>query len=403
MRIQGPTPATGDYLSRLVELAGSTEQFLSVYVSTNPAEITTEGIRLRINALLDQQSQRLAGTALEKPFSEERKVVEEFTRGIRPGSPGLVIISSTQAGEGHAVWLPDLLEEHVRFGPGADVLPLIDVLDDYEPVAVAIVERDKARLMVFAWGALELSQHLDTPLPDRDTTRGRVSPRLQRADLTREAGGGGALGFERHMQTHIEDHLRRVIHELEVLQQGYTFNRLFLAGPADALAMLKRHLSEPLKGMVVGDLTVDSRSSDQEVQALVMEAARRIERQNESDLVEEIITRSEKEQGAVSGTASTLWALFRRQLHTLVLAGGMRENGNHCPNCDLLLPIEDIVCPQCDQKTVEVDLWEELPRFAMKQGTPVEVVHGDAASALWHHEGMGGRLKSAGRLPSGGG
>lgn len=393
MKINEPGQATIDGLKRLIQLAISTDLFLSVYVPTEPSDISTEGVRLRISAILDELSQRVAGTPLEQPFGDERKVVEEFSRSIRPGGAGLAIMSSLPAQEWDAVWLPGQVEEHARFGAGAYVLPLIDVIDELEPVAVVMVERDKARLMVFAGGRAEKVQHVETPLPERDSTTGRVSPRLQRADLTREAGGGGASRFEQHMLAHVENHLDRVNQELEGMYRDYSFHRLFLAGPTDTVAMFKPHLSRELQGRLVGELTIDAHASDHEIGQRVLQAAREAERKEEVELVQEIITRAEKEQDAVAGMASTLWALNRHQVHLLALAGGISPSGKSCSTCEILLPPEDIMCPQCDRKTQPVILWEELPGLALRRGIPVEVVHGEAATALWHYEGIGGTLK----------
>jgi hypothetical protein len=38
-------------------------------------------------------------------------------------------------------------------------------------------------------------------------------------------------------------------------------------------------------------------------------------------------------------------------------------------------------------------LWEELPGFALRRDIRLEVVHGEAASMLWHYQSMGGLLK----------
>jgi SAM-dependent methyltransferase len=385
-------PAKED-LNRIIQLSQSPHGFLSVYLPTDPAETSTEGIRLRVSAMLDQLATDLAGTPLEHPFAEERKLVEEYARSLRPGGRGLAIISSLPAQEWDALWLPDPVEEHVRYGRGAYVLPLMDLLDEWEPVALAMVEKDRARLMVIARGRTEEVQHLETPLPERDSTRGRVSPRLQRSGLTREAGGGGAAGFQRHLMTHVENHLKRVHQELEEFHRRYSFRRLFLAGPRDTVALFRAHLSHELQVRLAGELNIDAYASDQAIVHQVRRAAREVERQEEVELVQEIITRAEKDQGAVTGTAPSLWAVNRHEMHLLVLAGESSGQASYCPNCDILLPPEDIVCPQCDAKPQPVDLWEELPGFTIRRSTPLEIVHGEAASLLWHHQSIGGLLK----------
>ncbi len=130
-----PVEATAEYLKRLVDRARSPHLFLSVYMPEGQEVTTTEALRLRLAALLDGVEEGLEGTSWEEPFQAERTLVEDYALTLRPGGPGLAVLSSREAREWHALWLPMRVEEHVRFGCGAYVLPLLDVLDEFEPVA----------------------------------------------------------------------------------------------------------------------------------------------------------------------------------------------------------------------------------------------------------------------------
>jgi peptide chain release factor subunit 1 len=397
METTAPDRATTEGLKKVIQLARSPQLFLSIYLPTNPKETSTEGVRLRIETMLAELAESVAGTPWERPFAEERKVVEEYTRSIRPGGPGLAIISSLQAQEWEALWLPDPVEEHARFGTGAYVLPLMDVLDEWEPVSLAMVEKDKARLMVFAGGQIEEVKHLEAEVPGQHRAGGGTATHyqsgIQAYPAQHLAGGGASAGFQRHIQVHVDRLFNEVVQELEDLHRQHGFRRLFIAGPSESVAQFRSHLPNPLKELLAGDLSIDAHASDQEITGQVLQTARKAERQEEVELVQELITRAEKDQGAVTGTAPSLWAINHHQMHLLVLAGESSGLGGYCANCEILLPPEDIVCPQCDKKPQRVDLWEELPGFALRRGVRLEVVHGEAASLLWHYQSIGGLLK----------
>jgi peptide chain release factor subunit 1 len=392
-----PVQATKDVLKRVIQLSQAPQLFLTIYLPTDPAETSTEGIRLRIAAMLDNLASGLAGTSLEEPFGKERKVVEEYTRSIQPGASGLAIVSSLPAQEWEARWLPDPVEEHARFGTGAYVLPLMDLLDEWEPVGLAMVEKDKARLMVFAGGQIAEVKHLEAEVPGQHRAGGGTATHYQRSVQAypgqHQAGGGASARFQRHIQVHVDRLFDEVVQELEDFHRRHSFRRLFIAGPSESVAQFRSHLPNPLKELLAGELAIDAHARDQQIMGQVLQAAREAERQEEMELVQEIITRAEKDQGAVTGTAPSLWAINRHQMHLLALAGESRGLGGYCANCELLLPPEDIVCPQCDQKPQQVDLWEELPGFALRRGIRLEVVHGEAASMLWHYQSIGGLLK----------
>lgn len=375
-----PAEATAEYLKRLIDLGRSSHLFLSVYMPDGREVTATKALRIRLKNLLDKIEMDLDGTSWAEPFQAERKLVEEYMLTLRPGGRGLAILSSQEAQEWHALWLPDTVEEHVRFGRGAFVLPLVDVLDEFEPVGAVVLGRNRARVMVLHAGAIVKEvRHISTDVPGRHSRGGWA--------------GYSAKNYERHILVHEREHLKRVLADLEALHRTYNFQRLFILGPEETRADFKPLLPNQLSSILAGEMPVDARATDHEVAKLVQEAARGVERQKEKELVDQVVTLSEKQRGAVAGLEPTLWALDSHELHLLVLATDVQWDGHYCQTCDLLLPGEDILCPRCSQRTLKVDLWEELPGYALRHGVKVEIVHGEAASALWPYEGIGGLLK----------
>ena len=103
MKTSAPVQATIDTLQAAINFASSSHLFLSIYLSSSAGEITTEGIRLKLTAMLDELSQNPSGTPWQESLREERKAVEGYVRSLRPGGPGLVILSSSQTKMGGAV------------------------------------------------------------------------------------------------------------------------------------------------------------------------------------------------------------------------------------------------------------------------------------------------------------
>jgi peptide subunit release factor 1 (eRF1) len=357
-----------------------------------------DGLRLRLAARLNEVAQDLAGTPWSRPFQEERARVESFAKSLRPGGRCLALLSSQEAGEWTAIWLPSVMPGHVRFGRGAYVLPLMDVLDEWEPAALVEVHKDKARIMVLAAGRIEETQEFQADVPGRHRagggapTRyrpgGTVAPGAQHA-----AGGGAGARFDRHIEVHIDDLLKAVAQGLNDAHHRLNFRRFFLAGPVEARALFRPHLTHEMEARLMGDLSVDPRATGAAIAGQVAQATQEAERRQELELVQETITRAEKRQGAVAGVAATLGAINDRQVRLLLLSGETEQMGRHCDACALVLPAEDIMCPRCDAKTRKVNLWEELPGVALGQDIALEVVHGQAASDLRAYEGIGGLLK----------
>jgi peptide subunit release factor 1 (eRF1) len=138
---------------------------------------------------------------------------------------------------------------------------------------------------------------------------------------------------------------------------------------------------------------MDAHASDHTLLEALLEWNREAERIQERNLVEGIITGSQKGQNAVAGLDTTLWALNRNELHLLILSGEFDRDGQHCANCDILLPMDHMLCPQCDQKLTRIDLREELTGYALRKGVELEVVHGDGAELLRAYDSIGGTLR----------
>ena len=401
MQATALTRATTQDLQDLVAFGKSVDLYLTAFVGTEPSETTTEGARLRLLALLDDIEHNVADTPWERPFAQERRKVEDFIKSLRPGGPALVIATSTDADEERVYWLPTSVEDHARFGPGAYVLPILDLLDELEPIGVVVVARDEARIMTVSAGSIEDDGEVTSDIHGMHRDEGGFSQGYSRV-LPGVHGGGGTSGMEgetrgRHIWQDVYQHFDEVVDELAKMHARHGFRRFFVAGPVETRTRFKEILPAALQRIVTGEFSPDSRASDIEIRDMAISQSADVERQEESDLVEDIVTRAKKEDRAVIGLSDTLWALNRGTVHRLAMVKKTDWDGRYCQNCDILLPPEDLLCPQCTLDIQDVRLWEEVPAYAIRRGAEVEIVHGDAASTLGRYDGLGATLRYATR------
>jgi peptide chain release factor subunit 1 len=389
-----PATATGSDIKSVIALANSPSLFLSVFLSTDPSRTTTEQVRLRLASMLNDEQRSLSGTPLEEPFKAERDAVESYIRLLRPGAKGLAIVTSTQAQESHALWIPYELDDDVRFGPGAHVLPLMDVIDEFQPVALAMVERDKARVMIIEAGRVVDEAYFEAEIEGKHRAGGGYNTGFRNSPDATTAGGGASSRRQRRILVHVDQHLKAVAQELVSIRRSQPFERLLIAGPTETRTLFKPNLPVELSAILAGEFAVDARATDQQVRDQALSLARDVERSAETALAHEIVTRAEKRQGAVTGLNDTLWAMNRGELHILALATKAGMNGNRCEYCALLLPPETSTCPQCGNAAVKVDLMKEIGAFALGRGVKMEIMHGDAAALLKQFDGMGGLTKA---------
>ncbi|MBM3924587.1 MAG: hypothetical protein FJ320_01150 [SAR202 cluster bacterium] len=392
---QYPINATRENLRDLLPLIHSQELFLSAYLDTTRSEHTAKEARLRLASMLDQISADVEDTHLEKPFKAEREVVESYLEGLAPGSDGLLILSASGGSQWRALWLPSQpSRERARFGRGVFALPIMETLDEWEPVAFIGISKDKARLLVAAAGRIGEARRLASSVPGSHKAVGGSATYRGPGGSKKEGGGGAGLRHERHIDVHMEGHFKSVIDELTAVQRTQPFRRLFLAGPIESLTKFKEAMPKVFKDMVVGELPAPGYASDNDVLSMLRDEAQRVEREQEEALVQDLINRAEKGGNAVAGVAPILGALNLRTVHLLVMDADTEHQGRQCLTCDLLLPPENARCPQCAQKTRPVDLLEEAPNAVAGQGTRLELVRGQAAAALTNYQGIAAMLKA---------
>jgi len=362
-------------MKALAALADSRETFLTVYLNTQ-GETVPADVQARLADLLWKAQQQYAGGRWEATAKLERGRVLPVAHAVRPVGPGLVIVSSEGAKVLESHSLPGGVEDRVRVGLGVDALQLLDLIDEHEPIAVAFVENDKARLLLVAAGRVIEAEHFESDVPGKEN-----------------AGGWRHNSYDRHRLDHVHRHLKRVAEALEAFHGRHGFRRLVLGGPPEPLSAFKKELGKAVAGLVTQDIGMDAHASDAQIAAHVGPAAEHVERTAEVQVVNDLVVAAEKGQGAVLGTAPTLAALHDRELHSCVIDPHAELQGALCPACDRLLPAEAIRCPDCGGAVERVDLRGELPRHLQNRQVALELVHGDAASAMWGHGSIGGLLK----------
>ena len=361
-------------LERLIAQDGSTDPFVSLYLNTERESIP-RNLRERAIAALDGAAAN--GGAAGDVLRTERPRLEPLLEGLHPMGPGLGIFASEAGGVLEALWLPVPVHDHLRVGAGLYALPLMDQLDELEPVALAFVEKDKARLLVADAGRLAEAEHTHAGGGGEHRRSGRQSARQ----------------FQGRSAQRAEDFAREVAAELEALRKEHPFRRLFLSGPKEPVTLLRKHLTAEQAGQVAGELALDAHASDAAMVEALIPHAREAERAAERTLVEGLVTAAAKKQNAVMGLTDTLAAFGEHKVSQVVLASDQPLDGHRCTACGLLTGRLSPRCIRCGGATEEVDLREVLPPVVRQSAVAVEVVHGDAASALREHGGLAGLLK----------
>ncbi len=350
---------------------------LSVYLNLTPDRQIGRTYEVAFADLVKQLAPQLddrAREALEREASRVRAYLETQS----PQGKGLALFSCTPRGFWQAVPLPVVVAESVHLGRRPYVRPLLDVLDEHERYAVALVDKEKARLFTVYLGEIEEERDLADFVPGKH-----------------DQGGWSQANYQRHHEAHVYWHLKRVADELSVLLRHRPFDRLVIAGPEEVAGELRRLLPRSLRARLVACIPAEIFAGEQEILERTLETEREAERAAEEQLVAELFETAAAGGPATHGVAPTLEAIWLGRVHKLVVADGLRLPGSECPGCGRLVPDCPPNCPACGATpTPLADVAERAIERTLDEAGTVEVVHGPPARRLSEEgEGLGALLR----------
>jgi peptide chain release factor subunit 1 len=272
------------------------------------------------------------------------------------GTRGLALFSCSGAGLSQQVTLSRPIRDRVTVGPSPYLLPLEAQLELAETFCTALVDREKARVLISSLGEIEEVSHLLDEVPGRHDQGGWAQARLQR-----------------HVEDHVLRHLKHVADVLLHVQQRQGFDHLVLAGAEETLAELEKELHDYVRRRILAHVSMPVTAPADQVLDRAVALESELEQRRERQIVERVISEASAGTGrAVLGLDQTLAALEASRVEVLVVSDDLRASGVRCPSCGHLAR-SGRRCELCRSATVSVpDLAEEAVERALRQRCRVE-------------------------------
>lgn len=320
----------------------------------------------------EQQLSQMVRQAKEKANGQSVAITPDLDRieaHVRAGFDrshvrGLAIFSCAGDGLWKVVELPVSVRNQLVVNHTPHVRQLEFVLDEYERFAVLLVDRQRARVLVFELGALtDKSEFLDA-LPRQE-----------------DEGGDSDRGRPDKLRDHVDEvvhrHLKRAAQAVFALYQEKGFDHLIIGASDEIAKAVEKELHRYLRDRVAARVHVPVVASDAEICAAVLPVEEQVERAKEAALVEKLRAAAAAGTG-VAGLKDTLQAVVERRVDTLVVSDGYEAPGWRCHGCDYVGKLGR-TCPVCGKEMAQVDdVVEEAIEVALGQSCRVEICRGNA-------------------------
>ena len=333
---------------------------LSVYLNVDPTEHTTDEYKLALRQMLKQAE----GAAAPRDLAAvERFFDHEYDWSGR----GVVAFSGAAEGFWRTYSLAVPVTSGVTVARKPYIWPLAALVDAYGSYAVAQVDRQGVRLLLFEMGELQVSD-------------GYVGEEVRKLKKGRGSSGGpgrrgGAPISSRREEEVAQRNIREAVKATERFYRTHKPQRLIIAGAEPTAVQFREALPKSLQDKVIGSFSADMNASETEIRKQSLEILLQVEKEREAALVEAVFTAAAKGRGGVIRLADTLGAAHEGRIQTLVIARDYHQPGYQCRNCAYITDHALEVCPFCGGEFAEIpDATEALVTKVIEDGGKVEVV-----------------------------
>ena len=346
-------------LQELVEFQSEEPPVLSLYLNVDPTKHTTDEYKLVLKGLLKEitrQAQRRDIAAVERYFDHEYDWQGK----------GVAIFSCLKHDFWRAYPLAVPVENQVYVSDRPYIKPLTDILDAYGRYGVVLVDQEGARLFLFHLGELqETTGTMGEEVKRMKHGRGSAAGRM----------GGRTAGIGRKEEETALRNLKEAAELTARFCEGGRCSRIVLGGTEQNVALFQEMLPRELQEQIVGSFPAEMTASETEVLDRSLELIAEVERQRESELVENAITSAAKGGAGVIGLADTLGAVYEGRVHILLVDEEYKATGYRCQQCGYISAQAKKECPFCGGQVKKIDDAVDLiVREVIDQGGQVEVV-----------------------------
>jgi hypothetical protein len=308
-------------------------------------------------------------------FRDEARRVSSFVNSYKSHGKTLVVFSDQGSNLFWARTLHVPVRESAVWEPGPFLRPLIEALDEYETYAVALADRERARLFLGRMG--EMEEFADLWGPDGGARKTTGTDHAQSKE-----------NFQRHAEEHMLSHVHQVVQLMLETDQRKPFDRLILAGSTLVRAQIGLALPKRLRRKVVASLQLPVDASRQEVLDAVLQIEQETERKEEVRTVEALLTSASKGQEAVLGLAGTLAAASQGQIHKLIYADNFAADRAGCLNCGAPQQGGESRCARCGEELQPpARLLDQIVERVGRTGGKIETVKDKAAQLMNEKDG----------------
>lgn len=231
---------------RKIEGFSSGEPVVSLYLNTEKTGGNAETHRLRLRNMLKSLT-------LE---SDVERITKFFDHEYDWSGRSVAVFSCAPAGFFEYIPLAIPIRDFIQVGSKTVLEPLMDQLNEYQNIGVALVDKQGARFFCFHLGELV----------DQEGILGKPVKHVKTGSATSTHGlRGGSIDSSRHTNETIDRNMREIMSFGEKFFTKHHVQRIVIGGNDDNIARFKSNLSKGYQSIVAGTFAMDMTANHTEV------------------------------------------------------------------------------------------------------------------------------------------
>lgn len=330
-------------------------QVVSLYLNTDPTEMSTEAASLRLRNLLK---------TVDLP--EDVQAIEDFVSLEYDWSAkGLVVFSDQPGGFFNNYQFNLSVPNKIFVGKRPTIRPLVQLLDTFTGWGVVLVDKEGARFFSFNLGELG----------EIDDFTGEEVKQMKRGGGNAMPGRMGGADISSKIENIIGKNIKEVIDEaIDFFEQNH-IRRIMIGGTDDNIARFKEELPKSWQSLVVGEFPMSMMANNDEVLEQATKEALAAQKKMNKFLVDQVVTLSAKGSNGVIGLIDTLNAMHEGRVRILFVDQDFEQEGYRCSGCGYLTIQALDTCPFCGETFEKIDAAVEMAvRGALLKNAEVKVM-----------------------------
>jgi len=311
-------------------------------------------------------------TACREALAGQPDLLENFDRNLasvrahladnplEPKQKGLVLFSCAKEEYFEAFRLSVPLKNLLVLDTSPFIRPLARLRDDWESIAVVILDSENARLFAVS--------------SDRVTARKKKG-----VDLLgkHKKGGMSQMRFQRLRSQAIRVFHQEVLGDLQELLRVEPADQIFLAGPGIAKLQFLDSLPPDIRRRVTEVVDLDLNVPEGEIRRRFVSLAAIEERRQDRAHVEVLLAEILKDGLVAHGWEEVTKAVRAGKVEVLLVKSGLKLRGWKCERCKVFGLGDRSICPSCERPVSEMDAMEKTVKEATQRGAQLEFVAQD--------------------------